>query len=256
MSGPLLTEFLPQKGMMDFTPIQQIHQHLIGLHTYATDRSRVVPSHHFCSCAPKHEKGTVRQCIIYDSDKADARLIGIEYVIDEDVFHSLDKDEQRYWHSHKYEVESGMLCLRTKGIVPQMAEDAAEKPQMQELHRSYGKTIHTWAVDSSPSLPLGPPNLMMAFTANDQVSPSVHAALKEHEGIDVEYKRQVRAKYLDHDYKKHPNADQWESTGKGVELVPKEVEYKRPEESGAMWKGVQESMESVTNGTAQKQVKA
>lgn len=32
---------------------------------HVADRSRVVPSHHFCSCAPKHEAGTVRQCIMY-----------------------------------------------------------------------------------------------------------------------------------------------------------------------------------------------
>ncbi|GAA5849810.1 hypothetical protein JCM5353_008616 [Sporobolomyces roseus] len=232
MSGPL-SEYIPQAGMLSFAPINAIHQHLVGLHPYSDDRSRVVPSHHFCSCAPKHEAGTVRQCIIYDSDKADARLIGIEYVVDEEIFNTLDKDEQKYWHSHKYEVESGMLCMKSKGFVPTMAEDIAEQSAMKELH----KTFHTWAVDVSPKLPLGPPNLMMSLTADSQLSPSVVASLKEHEGIDIEHKRQLRSSYLDLKYEKHEGSDQWEKSGKGVRLDPVEVVYGKPAEEGAVWKG-------------------
>lgn len=69
----------------------------------------------------------------------------------------------QYWHSHKFEVQSGMLMLGTKALVPselleaselitqlsrQLVVDAvtdiAERPAMLELHRSYGKTIHAW----------------------------------------------------------------------------------------------------------------
>ncbi|GAA5901869.1 OBAP family protein [Sporobolomyces salmoneus] len=253
-NGPL-SEYVPQAGMMSFAPINQIHQHLVGLHTYSTDRSRAVPSHHFCSCAPKHEKGTVRQCIIYDSDKADARLIGIEYVIEEAIFDTLDKEEQKFWHSHKHEVESGMLCLRSKNFVPTMVEDQAEQGAMKELHRTYGKTIHTWAIDSSPALPLGPPNLMMSFTADNQVSDSVISRLEQTQGIDLAHKRELRSKYLDTGYEKHEGADQWEKTGKGIELATKEVEFKEPEKGGAVWKG-KESFEDVNGGVAQKEVKA
>jgi hypothetical protein len=79
-------------------PIKEIHQHLVSLHCYSTDRSRAVPSHHFCSPAPT--KG-VRQCIIYDSDKSDDRLIGIEYIIDVAVFDTLDNHEKHLWHSRE-----------------------------------------------------------------------------------------------------------------------------------------------------------
>lgn len=44
------------------------------------------------------------QCVIYDSDETNARIIGIEYIIPESVFKALDVQEKRYWHSHKYEV--------------------------------------------------------------------------------------------------------------------------------------------------------
>lgn len=61
-----------------------------------------------------------------------------------------------------------------------MVDDMSERPAMLELHRTYGKTIHTWQVlpaqvvdhpltwsrqyDKHPDLPLGPPQLMMSLT--------------------------------------------------------------------------------------------
>ena len=64
-----------------------------------------VEAHHFCAC-PNEE---VRQCVIYDSDRPDARLIGTEYIISAKLFEELPEEEKVYWHSHKYEVESGTL---------------------------------------------------------------------------------------------------------------------------------------------------
>lgn len=46
----------------------------------------------------------MRQCIIYDSDAPDARLIGIEYIISRRLYEELPEDEKKYWHSHVYEV--------------------------------------------------------------------------------------------------------------------------------------------------------
>ena len=36
-----------------------------------------------------------------------ARLIGVEYIITEKLFRTLDDEEKKLWHSHKYEIESG-----------------------------------------------------------------------------------------------------------------------------------------------------
>jgi hypothetical protein len=44
--------------------------------------------------------------------------VGIEYVITEKLFENLPMEERRYWHSHKHEVESGMLKLGMKSLVP------------------------------------------------------------------------------------------------------------------------------------------
>jgi hypothetical protein len=45
-------------------------------------------------------------------------MTGIEYVITEKLFETLPMEERRYWHSHKHEVESGMLKLGMKSLVP------------------------------------------------------------------------------------------------------------------------------------------
>jgi hypothetical protein len=46
-------------------------------------------------------------------------------VITEKAFLGLPEDEKRYWHSHKHEVESGMLKLGTKSVVPsEFSEEA------------------------------------------------------------------------------------------------------------------------------------
>lgn len=55
-----------------FAPINQIHQHLCGLHLYAHDPSRSVEAHHYCT----HRNESMHQCVIYDSDEKGARLIG------------------------------------------------------------------------------------------------------------------------------------------------------------------------------------
>ena len=66
-----------------------------------------VEAHHYCGC-PNDE---FRQCIIYDSDKPDARLIGIEYIISRRLFQGLPEEEKKLWHSHKFEV--GKIALHS-----------------------------------------------------------------------------------------------------------------------------------------------
>ncbi|KAK1925845.1 hypothetical protein DB88DRAFT_524193 [Papiliotrema laurentii] len=196
-------------AMMSFTPINRIHQQLCALHTYAHEPERAVRAHHFCT----HLRKNLHQCVIYDSDKADARLIGIEYLIPEKEFMELPAEEKQYWHSHKYEVDSGMLMLVTKSGVPNVATDIAERPAMLELHRTYGKTIHTWQFDIHPDLPLGPPTLMMSYTADGQVDEKQLKERDDELGYSTSTKRQVRRDYLRAEDLERPPAegcDMWE----------------------------------------------
>ncbi|GJE86935.1 DUF1264-domain-containing protein [Phanerochaete sordida] len=205
-------------AMMSFAPINDIHQHICAFHTYADDRTRHVEAHHFCTCL----RPDLHQCIIYDSGEKGARLIGIEYIITEQLFNDLPEDEKNYWHSHKYEVESGMLQLQVKSGVPQAAADVAEQPAMLELQRTYGKTIHTWAFDKHPDIPLGPPKLMMSYSKDEQAPPAATIKARDEKwGMDSEAKRRLRAGYLP-PYEKHPDSDKWETTGKAVVFEPVE----------------------------------
>lgn len=163
----------------------------------------------------------------------------------------------------KYEVESGQLVLKSKNFVPVAAEDVAEQGVMKELQTTYGKvhlrrsargspvssftytqslppqTIHTWRPELHPDLPLGPPSLMMSFTGDDQVEPSVLDTRDRIEGQSTAHKRELRAQYLDTGYEPAEGCDAWAKDGKGVVFEPKEVEVAMPEAGGepARWKG-------------------
>ncbi|KAJ8634400.1 hypothetical protein MRB53_027736 [Persea americana] len=82
-------------AVQGFAPINQIHQHLCAFHFYATDMSRQVEAHHFCS----HQNEEMRQCLIYDSPESGAHLIGLEYIISENLFLTLPDNENPVAHS-------------------------------------------------------------------------------------------------------------------------------------------------------------
>ena len=93
---------------------------------------------------------------------------------------------------------------------------------MLELQQTYGKTIHTWAYDLYPELPLGPPNLMMSYTADGQGPPQeILRARDERVGMDTEAKKRLRAGYLP-EYQVAKGADSWQTTGKNLSFELKE----------------------------------
>lgn len=145
-------------ALQPFKPINNIHTWVCGFHFYSGDIKRVIEAHHYCS----HISSEVHQCVIYEGPEPNARLIGVEYIISENIFKTLPEEEKKYWHSHKYEVQSGML------VAPHLPR-IAEKELMKELVNTYGKTIHTWQPDRGDTLPLGPPQIMMAFTEDGQL---------------------------------------------------------------------------------------
>ncbi|KZV86417.1 DUF1264-domain-containing protein [Exidia glandulosa HHB12029] len=214
-------------AVMSFAPIQQIHQHICAFHPYAHDKTRATRAHHFCT----HIRPDMHQCVIYDGPGDKARLIGIEYIVTDELFKSLPEDEKKYWHSHKYEVESGLLMLVAKPGVSNETMDTAEQPAMRELRKTYGKTIHTWIFDEYPDLPLGPPQLMMSWTNDsDWETEEFKAAVAARDaelGVSTEGKRTLRAAYLPKDgFEPDAKADYPTHCGKSVMLKPVEVDVK------------------------------
>lgn len=95
--------------VQNFAPPKQLCAHLHAYHTYANRPGKPVEANHYCA----HVNEDVRQCIIYDGDGPNARLIGIEYLIKPHLYEKLDPEERKLWHSHVYEVKSGTQSLPT-----------------------------------------------------------------------------------------------------------------------------------------------
>ncbi len=165
-------------------PLGAIHAHVCGFHFYSGDMKRALRVDHYCS----HLNHDVFQCVIYDSAARNARLIGVEYIISETLFKQLPPEEKKLWHSHRYEVMSGLLTAPG-------ASDVAEKELMLELVNTYGKTWHLWQVDRGDQLPLGLPQLMMGFTADGQVDAQLVAERDRDRNIDPAAVKAKRADF-------------------------------------------------------------
>jgi hypothetical protein len=62
-----------------------------------------------------------------------------QYIISERLFLELPADEKKYYHSHATEVGCGLLQLvELKGVPTGKVTEAAERPIMTELHKTYG----------------------------------------------------------------------------------------------------------------------
>ncbi|KAL2005053.1 hypothetical protein VTN00DRAFT_2903 [Thermoascus crustaceus] len=198
----------------ELKPLHNICEFLNALHIYADEArhnvTRYVEANHYCS----HVRKDLRQCLIYDSHEKDARLIGVEYMIPKHVYLTLPEEEKKLWHSHEFEVKSGMLVLpRPGGVDPEEWENA-ETEAMKEVVGLYGKTWHFWQIDRDDPLPLGYPTLMGSLTDASQIDlESSLAARNARFGVDHNEKAKRRSEIQCPGI--HPNADDWWKEGKG-----------------------------------------
>lgn len=193
-----------------FKPLQNICEFLHAFHVYADEArhnvTRYVEATHFCA----HARADLRQCLIYDSPEANARLIGVEYMIPREVYEQLPAAEQVLWHSHDFEVRSGLLVLPRPDGVDGAEWQRAETEAMKEIVGLYGKTWHFWQVDRGDELPLGAPVLMGSLTQPGQLD--LEAVLKsrnERFGVHHADKANVRQAALAPETDIHPLADSW-----------------------------------------------
>ncbi|KAJ4956161.1 hypothetical protein NE237_012944 [Protea cynaroides] len=91
-------------------------------------------------------------------------------MISENLFLNPPDAEKPLWHSQEYEVKSGVLFL--PGVRGPMQRQGLDK-----VCNTYGKTFHFWQVDRGDELPLGLPQLMMAFSKDDQLNTNLAQGL-------------------------------------------------------------------------------
>ena len=197
------------KAVQAKRPIDAMSEYLNGFHFYANDMGRQVQANHYCT----HLTEDFRQCVIYDSNKADAKLIGIEYIVSERAFKSLPADEKKLWHSHHYEVKSGELIA--PGL-PELAEHAV----MKDLVTTYGKTWHTWQIDRGHNLPLGFPQLMMGLINDGQTKQAMLQDRDKRFSVSAAERKKDRSDIPTPDV--DPGANYWRS-GKTLQLKLEEV---------------------------------
>ncbi|KAI9738002.1 MAG: hypothetical protein M1834_009372 [Cirrosporium novae-zelandiae] len=188
--------------VQDFSPVNQVCAFLNAFHVYARDPDVVVEANHYCS----HLNEDVRQCLIYDSPTPPSRLIGIEYMITPRLFRTLPLPERRLWHSHIFEVKSGMLVMPLPPktptsklasiVMPAAAWDTAETSEMYDVIELYGKTFHLWRVDRDDRVPMGFPELMGSIrTQEEWESLDMNKRIRERDRrfrVDTEKKREIR----------------------------------------------------------------
>lgn len=192
--GPITTEDhileIGAAALQNFAPLKSICAHLNAFHTYASEPGRHVETNHYCA----HLTEDVRQCLLYDSPEKNARLIGIEYMVTPKLYETLPADERKLWHSHVFEVKSGMLIMpgpTMPGMV--QAWEAAETQEMKHVIELYGKVYHLWQTDRGDALPFGEPKLMTSFTENGQFDFEKHVGERDRRfGIDSKHKAELR----------------------------------------------------------------
>lgn len=174
--------------------------------------TRQVEAHHFCG----HQNDEMRQCLIYNSAEADARLIGLEYIISENLFLTLPDEEKPLWHTHEFEVKSGVLFM--PGI-----PGPVQRLDLEKVCKTYGKTVHFWQVDKGDNLPLGLPQIMMALTRDGQLYENLAQDVEKSYGVSFDKERVNRAYMNGPEHGIHPKAN---AAGKGLTFVLREVDCK------------------------------
>ncbi|EEQ89973.1 uncharacterized protein BDCG_05093 [Blastomyces dermatitidis ER-3] len=192
--------------------------HLHAYHAYASDPTRFVEANHYCTMVNED----MRQCIIYDSPDTGARLIGIEYLISPKLYERLPEHEQVLWHSHVYEIKSGMLVMPPPPECTDRTKlNELEKEELSQLVTFYGKVYHLWQVDRGDELPMGVPELMGSITSDEalnKVLPGGKVKLREDHkskfGVDLDENAEKR-KEFGKGFEIHPNADSmWKKQGR------------------------------------------
>ncbi len=161
------------------SPLTGGHLHFCGIHLAKKNPKIQFITQHYCAGHTTTGEDDMFQCVLFDSTAANAKMLGVEYLISDAAYQKLPEAEKKYWHPHTYEVLGGGL------VAPGMPE-AEEKKFMGMILTTWGKAWHTWP-DASTNLPIGEPLLIWSATGDGQIEDKVIAAR------DKEFKTDTKA---------------------------------------------------------------
>ncbi|WP_344279907.1 OBAP family protein [Actinomadura napierensis] len=176
--------------LQDRAPLKDFDVYVVGFHCAKDEPDAQMEAHHYC----KVVNDDMLQCVLFDGNTRDANLIGIEYIVSESLFASLDEPEKAYWHPHNFEILSGQLSA--PGL-----PDVAEKAFLKLLMNSYGKTWHTWHTgrhDEGPghAMPVGEPKLMWSFNREGECDEALKRDRDETMRLDTAKKSRERQEFV------------------------------------------------------------
>jgi hypothetical protein len=169
------------------SPVAGPFAHLCGIHVAKCNPRFQIVAQHYCADHRNHGKDEgLFQCLLFDSPRHGAKLLGVEYIISDKQYRGLRDEEKKYWHPHTYEVLAGGLIL--PGMSP---ED--EMPHLRDILHTWGKSWHTWP-DPATDIPLGEPLLMWSLTGDGQVDERVVAERDREFNVSIKALRAVRGR--------------------------------------------------------------
>jgi hypothetical protein len=199
-AGGIVSEVL-----QSYAPIRSIGCHKDDIMFVSGEPDRQFEFHELCTFL----NDDVAQCLLYDSDKRNARLVGVKYTIGERIFKNLSAEEQKLWGSNQYEVKGGI------SVAPRLPQ-IAENELMNDCVNTYSKTYLTWQIDND-YLPLRIPQLMYTIT---QEGPEVDRNLlsKRAKKLNADQSKLQKARATIEAHPPLPNADYWKS-GTALQLA-------------------------------------
>lgn len=168
-------------------PTEMYKMHICAFHIAKDDPKIIIETQHYC--APLSDQ--LFQCLLYETvEGKNPKLLGVEYVISNELYQQLPLQEKSLWHPHDYEVREGLLALI--GASKEVDQETAKV-----LVKTWGKTWHTWP-DPTTSVPLGVPRLMWSAVEAGQVPPKMIQERDRRWGIDTAALKKERSQYLPH----------------------------------------------------------
>ncbi|CAK9182517.1 unnamed protein product [Ilex paraguariensis] len=206
--------------LQSLKPVKQINQHVCTFALYGHDMTRQIETHHYVTRINQD----FLQCAVYDTHDSTGRLIGVEYIVSDRIFEKLSPEEQKLWHSHAYEIKSGLW------VYPRVPETVV-KPELENLAKTYGKFWCTWQVDRGDRLPMGAPALMMSPQPVNWgiITPDLVKKRDEKYNISSDNLKISRVEIPEPEWI-NPNADYWKQDGKGfaIDIEPTEMKTGAP----------------------------
>lgn len=106
-------------------------------------------AHHYC----KGVAGGMTQCLLFESDSADARLVGGEAIVGPDAYRAFPDAEKKMWHYHRTEVP------KVSATFPDLSEEEGKKT-LDGMLETYGKIYLLWDPGNAEG-PTGNPSVTL-----------------------------------------------------------------------------------------------